>query len=151
MPMRALTGLQAASASFTAATICFSTVGEVGRIDAAFEGTGTPQTERVRSFMIVRAGNENVVEARQLFSDAFDVRMKEANEIDGDKGDFFLAVFENDRASLERIVNSGRLAIVAEAGQVHRFLLHARRDVRFGETGLQTVACGRDWWSIRGK
>ena len=68
------------------------------------------------------------------------LRMKEADEIDGDEGDLFLAVFEDDGAGLERIVNSGRLAIVAETGHVHGFLLHARRDVRLGETGLQTVA-----------
>src|SRR5262249_10909458 len=121
----------------------FFHLGEVVRIDAAFERTGSPQTERVWSFVIVRAGNENIAEVRQMLTDAFDARMKETDEIDGNESDFLPSMLEDNGTGLERIVNAGRLAIVTEPSHEHRFILYARCDVRLGETDLQLDIVGR--------
>src|SRR5581483_3612958 len=115
-------------------------LGHVFRIDAAFEPTGAPQTERVRPFVIVRAGNEDIAEARQTLTNAFDARMEETDEIDGNESNLLLAVFEDDRASLERIMYAGRLAILPETGHEHGFFLHAWRDVCLGEPDLQRIS-----------
>jgi hypothetical protein len=126
----------------------FLDLGDILRIDAALERTSSPQTEGIRPFVVVRAGNEDVAEARQTLADAFDLWMKETDKIDGDDGNLFLTLLQDDSAGLETIVNTNRLAIVTEAGHENGFFLHARSDVRFREAGLQFVVTGCGAWSI---
>src|SRR5207244_3879009 len=91
---------------------------EIGRIDAALKRIGSPQTERVRPLVAMRAGDEDIREAGQALANVFDDRIEQSNEIDRSQCDFALAVAEYDGAGHERIMNASGDAILAKSGDI---------------------------------
>src|SRR5260370_8395848 len=78
------------------------------------------------------------METGQAGAHLLDVGEEEADEIDADEGDLAPAVGQDDGAGLERVVDPGGLAVLAEAGDVDRDVTaDRRRDVRLGEPDLQ--------------
>jgi hypothetical protein len=110
---------------------------DVVRIDPAGERIRTPQTEGIRPFMVMRGTDEHVLKARQLGTDRFGHRQKQADHIHADQGDLRRAVRQDDGAGHQRIVNPGGLAVFAESGQVNGLFLRIGRDVRFAESDLE--------------
>src|SRR5262249_17900343 len=112
---------------------------QIVRIDPARERVHPPQAKRVGPLMVVRAGDEDVGDARQLLADVLDIGEEEADDVDRRQRDLLLAVRQDDGAGEERVVALRGLAVVAEASDVDRFITELRRDVGLAETGPERI------------
>src|SRR5262249_11534384 len=110
---------------------------EVLAVDPADERAGSPQAERVGSLVVVRAGDEHIVEVGQLLADVEDVGTEEADQIDRGKSDLAFPFAQDEGPNEERIVDLRRLAILAEARDVDGLLADDRGDVRLAEADLE--------------
>ena len=111
---------------------------EIVGIDAADEQVGAPEPHRVGPFVIVRATDEHIREARQLAADTLGNIVEQADHIDGNDRDLLPRMFQDDGTGHDRIVDFCRLAVLAEAGEPDRFL-QIGRDVGFAEADEQGV------------
>ena len=110
----------------------------VVRVDAGVERAGAPQAQRVRPLVIVRARDHHVGEAGQVGADFLDEVVEQPDHVGADQGDLLLPVGKHHRAGHQRVVDLGRLAVVAKAGDVdRRFAVDRRRDVGVGESDRQ--------------
>ena len=135
--MRAVTGRSDFSASRIAWTIAAFDTAQVIGIDAADERARAPEAHRVRPVVVVRARNQDVIEAGQFLADAFDRRQEQADDVGTGDGDRLVAVAQDDGADGERIEDGGRLAVGPEAGEIDRLAAELRRDVGLAEADLQ--------------
>ena len=134
---------------------------EITKIDSRREGIRAPDTERVRSFVLMRTRNDDVVDARLGVDEGanrFDLRIEVSDEVDRYDRDSTVRSVDDDSARPDLIVVARRLAIVAEASDVDRlrmvddsgpakcrfvFIDEARTDRRYVD-GADTGRHGRD-------
>ena len=93
--------------------------------------------------VVVRARNQDIVEARQFLADALDRRQEQADHIGTGDGDRLAAVAQDDGPHGERIVDGGRLAVGPEPGEIDRLAVELGRDVGFAEAGQELIGIGR--------
>src|SRR5262249_20280779 len=88
-------------------------VAEVTRIKAALKSGFTPQAESVGTFVVVRAGDQDVAVAGELFPHADHEGREEPDNVHGHQRDFLLAVAQNRSAGHDGVVDAGGTPIVA--------------------------------------
>ena len=72
-----------------------------------------PDADDVRTFVVVRAGNEDVFEAAELCANRLHLRILQADEIDAGDRDPVIATGQYDGAGKERIVDAFALRLGA--------------------------------------
>src|SRR5262249_3226947 len=99
-----------------------------------------PQPEGVGTVVGVRAGDQNVREAREARAPTLRRGVAQAGQVPRDEGNLLLAVAQHDGAGEERVVDFRRLAVLAEAGEVDRLGADGGRDVGLAEAGSEAGA-----------
>jgi hypothetical protein len=95
----------------------------VARVHAGTQKVRSPQSHQVGRGVVVRRAHHGVIELPfrgQPPAHAHHVVMKEADRIQRDDSDTRVAVVEHAGDGPEVIVDRGRLAVLAETGEVHR-------------------------------
>src|SRR5205823_5868469 len=92
---------------------------------------------RVGAFVVVRAADDDVIEAAQLLAHALDVGVEEADDVDGGEGDLLLPVAEDDRAGEKRVRHPGCLPVMPEPSDVDRLLANFGGNVNLAEADAQ--------------
>src|SRR5262249_54965906 len=112
---------------------------KIFEVDSGFESRWSPQSECVRTFVNMGAGNDKLRSLRSLgakqFSDLLNVIVKQPNQIGGAQHYRPLPCLKSQAADIKRIMYGSRKAVVAKPGQVNRLPGHLRRNDGLSRAG----------------
>ena len=113
----------------------------VGGIDPAGHGIRPPKAHGVGAFVVVGAGHHESA-ARHAGGEQvprlLGLGKEEADQVHRAEGDLLVPVAQPEAADEEVVVDSGRLAVVAETGEVDGSAGQRRGDDALRESGLET-------------
>jgi hypothetical protein len=120
---------------------CFDDPGfdllQIVGIDATVERVRSPQSQRIRPFVVVCARHQDIVEFGELLADRLRDIVKQADNIDRDKSELLFPVSQNNGSSHDWVMHAPSLAVLTEAGEIDRFLADRRGHIGLSEADLE--------------